>query len=267
MAFTSTRLRTLITLIAIGLTVATASCSTNDPAKDQKGAGEITVAAAANLTDAFEEVGRQFTAQTGVRVTYSFGATADLARQIENGGPFDVYAAADLEHVDDLVRKGFVAAETRAIYARGRLVLWVPPRGRSDVNRVEDIAREDVKIVAIAKPDVAPYGRAAVESLRALDLWPVVEPKVVYAQNVAQVKQYAASGNADVAFLPRALVKPYEGRYIEVDERLHQPIDQGLGVVRASSAQDRAKRFVDFILSADGQAILERFGYVKPPAP
>lgn len=263
MAFSSTRLKTLITLIALGLTLAAASCST----KDQKSANEITVAAAANLTDAFEEVGRQFTEQTGVRVTYSFGATADLAKQIENGGPFDVYAAADLEHVDELVRKGFVAAETRAIYARGRLVLWVPPQGRADVSRIEDVARQDVKIVAIAKPDVAPYGRAAVESLRSLNLWAVVEPKVVYAQNVAQAKQYAASGNAEVAFLPRALVKPDEGRYIEVDERLHQPIDQALGVVRASAKQDRAKRFIDFVLSAEGQAILERFGYVKPPAP
>ncbi len=267
MAFLSTRLRTLLSLMALGLLFAVASCSTTDSAKDQKGVDEITVAAAANLTDAFEEVGRQFTAQTGVRVTYSFGATADLARQIENGGPFDVYAAADLEHVDDLVRKGFVAAETRAIYARGRLVLWVPPQSGSDVNRIEDIARQDVKIIAIAKPDVAPYGRAAVESLRSLDLWAGAEPKVVYAQNVAQVKQYAASGNADVAFLPRALVKPDEGRYIEVDERLHQPIDQALGAVRASAKRDRAKRFIDFVLSADGQAILERFGYVKPPAP
>lgn len=261
MALPTTRLRILIALIAIGLTAA--GCST----KDGKGTDEITVAAAANLTDTFEEMGRQFTAQTGARVTYSFGATADLAKQIENGGPFDVYAAADLEHVDELVRKGFVAAETRAIYARGRLVLWVPAQGRGDLSRVEDVARQDVKIVAIAKPEVAPYGRAAVESLRSLGIWPAVEPKVVYAQNVAQVKQYAASGNADVAFLPRALVKTGEGRCVEVEERLHRPIDQALGVVRASAKQEQAKRFVEFVLGADGQAILERFGYVKPPAP
>ncbi|HJQ70869.1 MAG TPA: molybdate ABC transporter substrate-binding protein [Blastocatellia bacterium] len=264
MALLSTRLQALIVIVAM-LTLS--GCSPGDPSKDRKGESEIIVAAAANLTDAFEEIGRQFTAETGVRVTYSFGATADLARQIENGGPFDVYAAADVAHVDELVRKGFVMADTRAVYARGRLVLWTPPGSSVGISRVEELKRADVKLIAIAKPEVAPYGRAAVESLNALGLWPEVEPRVVYAQNVAQAKQFAASGNADVAFLPRALMKQGEWRYIEIDERLHQPIDQAMGVVTASVSQDRARRFVEFVLSAEGQATLERFGYVRPPAP
>ncbi|HEX5732348.1 MAG TPA: molybdate ABC transporter substrate-binding protein [Blastocatellia bacterium] len=264
MAFLSTRLQALISIVAL---LMLSGCSPGDPAKDQKEADEIIVAAAANLTDAFEEIGRGFTAETGIRVTYSFGATADLARQIENGGPFDVYAAADVAHVDGLVRKGFVTAETRAIYARGRLVLWIPPGGRAEVNRVEELRRDDVKLIAIAKPEVAPYGRAAVDALRSLGMWPEIEPRVVYAQNVAQAKQFAASGNADAAFLPRALVRPGEGRYIEIDERLHEAIDQAMGVVSASRKQDRARRFVEFVLSPQGQAILERFGYVRPPAP
>ena len=91
-----------------------------------KGGDEIIVAAAANLTDAFDELGRRFTARTGVRVTYSFGATADLARQIENGAPFDVYAAADVSHVDELAQKGLLSDGTRVVYARGRLVVWTP---------------------------------------------------------------------------------------------------------------------------------------------
>ena len=264
MAILSTRLRALIGIAAL---LVMSGCSPGDSSKDQKDANEIIVAAAANLTDAFEEMGRAFTAETGVRVTYSFGATADLAKQIENGGPFDVYAAADVAHVDGLVGKGFVTAQTRAIYARGRLVLWIPPGGRAEVNSVEELRRDDVKLIAIAKPEVAPYGRAAVEALRSLGMWAELEPRVVYAQNVSQAKQFAASGNADAAFLPRALVKPGEGRYIEVDERLHEPIDQAMGVVSASGKKDRARRFVEFVLSPQGQAILERFGYVRPPAP
>jgi molybdate transport system substrate-binding protein len=135
------------------------------------------------------------------------------------------------------------------------------------MSRVEELRRDDVKLIAIAKPEVAPYGRAAVEALRSLGLWPEIEPRVVYAQNVSQAKRFAASGNADAAFLPRALVRPGEGHYIEIDERLHASIDQAVGVVSASGKQDHARRFVKFVLSPQGQAILERFGYVRPPAP
>jgi molybdate transport system substrate-binding protein len=230
----------------------------------QSSAPEINVAAAANLTDAFAEVGKQFTAETGVPVVYSFGATSELAKQIENGAPFDVFAAADVEHVKELDGNALLTPGTRALYARGRLVLWIPQG--SSITRIEDITQPQVNRIAIAKPDVAPYGQATVETLRALSLWQQVEPKVVYAQNVSQTKQFAATGNAEVAFLPLALVKPNEGRFIEVDERLHQPIDQALGVVKASGKQEEARRFIDFVLSERGQQILEQYGYRKPPA-
>lgn len=221
---------------------------------------EIIVAAAANLTEAFEEVGGRFTAKTGVRVTNSFGATADLAKQVESGAPFDVFAAADVRHAEALDAKGLLAEGSRAVYARGRLVLWFPRGGGA---RVEDLAGGGVSKVALAKPELAPYGEAAVEALRALDLWGRVEPKVVYAQNVAQAKQFAATGNAEAAFLPRSLIKPDEGAAVLLDAALHRPIDQALGVVRASKNQAAARRFAEFVLGDEGQAILERYGYEK----
>jgi molybdate transport system substrate-binding protein len=227
-------------------------------------AQEITVAAAANLTDAFEEVAKQFTAKTGVRVVNSFGSTADLTKQIENGGPFDLFAAADVEHVEELNRKGLIAPDSQSVYARGRLVVWTPAQGRVTISRVEDVAGEQVKMVAIAKPDLAPYGRASVEALKALNIWPQVEPKVVYGTNVSNTRQYASSGNADVAFIPLSLVKRGEGQYIEVDERLHQPIDQALAIVKASGKQDIARRFVNYVLGDEGQAILRQYGYSNP---
>jgi molybdate transport system substrate-binding protein len=224
---------------------------------------EITVAAAANLTDAFAELGKEFTARTGVRVTFSFGATADLARQIENGAPFDVFASADVEHVERLDRLGLVTPDTNKVYARGRLALWIPQGSELTLTRLEELTRPEVERVALAKPDVAPYGRAAVEALRALNIWPQVEPKVIYGQNVSQAKQYAATGNAEVAFIPRALVKPGEGRFVEVDERLHGPIDQAIAVIKDSRRQDSARSFVSYVLSPAGQALLERYGYKK----
>lgn len=228
------------------------------------GNDEIVVAAAANLTDAFGEVGRRFTAKTGVRVTYSFGATADLAKQVEGGAPFDVFASADVARVDELARKGMLIDESRAVYARGRLVLWIPPGGRAGMARLEDLAGAGVTRVALARPEAAPYGKAAVESLQALKLWAQVEPKVVYSQSVAQAKQFAASGNADAAFLPRSLVKAGEGTTVEVDESLHAPINQALGVVRASTKQAAAGSFVEFVLSEEGQSVLRSFGYDAP---
>jgi molybdate transport system substrate-binding protein len=253
----------ILALAACSLCCFASGCS-RPPSPDQANVTEITVAAAANLTDAFAEIGSAFTAQTGLRVTYSFGATADLARQIENGGPFDVFAAADVEHVDALVGRGLLVSDSRALYAQGRLVLWKPPQSSVTLARVEDVKDAKVRFIAIAKPDVAPYGRAAVEALRALDLWNDVEAKVVYSQNVTQARQYAASGNADLAFLPLALVKAGDGQAIEVDAKLYQPINQAMAVVKASARQAAARRFVDFVVGAEGQRILERYGYLKP---
>jgi molybdate transport system substrate-binding protein len=251
-------------LIVFSLIIASSlGCSRSAKEEQQAAPPEITVAAAANLTDAFAELGKEFTARTGVRVTFSFGATADLARQIENGAPFDVFAAADVEHIERLNSLGLITPGTNKVYARGRLVLWIPPGSKLAVGRLEDLTRAEVERIAVAKPDVAPYGRAAVETLRALNLWPQVEPKVVYGQNVSQAKQYAATGNAEVAFIPRALVKPDEGRFLEVDERLHQPIDQAIAVIKDSRRHDAAQTFVSYVLGPEGQALLERYGYKK----
>lgn len=229
----------------------------------QGAATEINVGAASNLSDAFKELGEQFKARTGIRVVYSFGATADLAKQIEQGAPFDLFAAADVEHVEALNRQGLVVPGTLMLYARGQLVLWTPAGSRLKLDRIEDVARAEVERISIAKPDVAPYGRATVEALRALNLWKDVEPKVVYGQNVTQAKQYAATGNADVAFIPRSLVKEGEGQSIAIDERLHQPINQALAVMKSSGKQTAALQFAQYILSPEGQSLLERYGYKK----
>ncbi|HYN25629.1 MAG TPA: molybdate ABC transporter substrate-binding protein [Pyrinomonadaceae bacterium] len=241
-------------------------CRARTARNGEKPSSEILVAAAANLTDAFQELSRRFSERTGIRVILSFGGTADLAKQIENGAPFDIFAAADSAHVEALEQKGLLTPGTRALYARGSLVLWVPAGSTINVERVEDLQRKEVERIAIAKPDIAPYGQAAVETLRALKMWDQVEPKVVYGMNVSQVKQFVSSGNAEAGFLPRALVKPGEGKYIEIGEELHRPIDQALGVIKASEKQDAAHRFADFVLSPEGQLILREYGY-KPPTP
>jgi molybdate transport system substrate-binding protein len=249
-------------LLLAGAVLISLTCQPRIPHQSQQ--PELTVAAAASMTDAFTDVGLLFTSKTGTRVVFSFGATADLARQIENGAPFDVFAAADVTHVVQLDREGLLTPGSRALYARGRLVMWLPPGSVLKVTRIEDITAKEFDRIAVAKPDVAPYGQATVESLRALGIWSEIEPKVVYAQNVSQTKQFAATGNAEVAFIPLALVKPGEGTYLQVDPSLHRPIDQAIGIVRTSPNQAAARQFVDFVLSAEGQEVLSKKGLEKP---
>jgi molybdate transport system substrate-binding protein len=225
----------------------------------------LTVAAAANLTEAFEQIGQAFTRQTGIRTVFSYASTAQLAQQIENAAPFDVFAAADIEHVDQLIREGKLLPQSRAIYARGRLALWVPRDGKAHIGKLEDLTAPSVRFVSIAQPEAAPYGAAAVESLRNVGIWDKVQPKIVYASNINMSKQFAATGNADAAFTAYALVRKEQGRVMVIDEKLHRPIDQALGIVSASLRQADARRFVSYLTARGGRAILERYGYQLPP--
>ena len=218
----------------------------------------LTVAAAANLTSAFAPMGQAFTQETGIHVVFSYASTAQLTQQIENAAPFDVFAAADTGHVDQLVRDAKILPESRVIFARGRLALWDP---KGAVKKIEDLTAASIRFVAIAKPEAAPYGEAAVESLKSLGIWDTIQPKVVYATNINMAKQYAATGNADVVFTAYSLVQNEGGRVIVVDEKLHRPIDQAAGIVSASARKAEARRFVSFLTGKEGRDILERFGY------
>jgi len=113
----------------------------------------------------------------------------------------------------------------------------------------------------VARPRPARVVAGAVEALRALGLWEAIEPRVVYSQTVSQAKQYAATGNAEVAFIPLALVKPGEGRYIEVSNDLHQPIEQAMAIVKESNKQEAGRRFLDFLNGSEGQQLLAKHGY------
>src|SRR4029077_728355 len=141
---------------------------------------EITVAAAANLIDVFGQIGPEFEATTGIHPVFSFASTAQLTQQIENSAPFDVFAAADSDHIATLEREKLLVPGSRAVYALGVLAMWVPPGSKAQVNRLEDLARPSVRIIAVANPDLAPYGKAAVTLLEHQPGWGAVKPKLVY---------------------------------------------------------------------------------------
>lgn len=229
--------------------------------------GPLLVAAAANLINVFNEVGKAFEGQTGIAVSFSFGASGSLARQIENGAPFDVFASADVESVTDLAEAGLIEPDSQAVYARGRLVAWWPREAGLNLATFDDLLDPQVGRVAIANPTIAPFGRAARQALEALGLWDALQPKLVIAQDVAAAKQVAASGNAEVAFVSISLVEPGRDRFLLVRQRLHDPIDQALGVLRGATQPEAARRFAAFLLTGPGRELLQEFFYLAPPQP
>jgi len=235
-------------------------CGSHPPAVKEK----LIVAAAANLTNVFDEIGRAFTAKSGNEVIFSYGATAQLAKQIENGAPFDLLAAADVEHVDTLVTERKLLADSRAVYALGQLALWIPNGEQSGIHELKDLASKKVKFIAIAQPDLAPYGQASVEALKNAGLWDSLQSKVVYGGSISQAKQLAGSGNADAAFTAYSLVLKDKGTVRKIDAAQHHKIEQSLGIVTASPRIEEAKQFRAFVLGAEGRAILERSGYLLP---
>lgn len=226
--------------------------------------GPVVVAAAADLSFAFEEVGAAFGKTVGEKPKFAFGSTGLLAKQIEEGAPFDVFAAANVAFVDEVVKAGACDGSTQAFYARGRIVLWsrkgagVP----ADVKAVLD--RRFAKI-AIANPEHAPYGRAAKEAFEHEGVWASIESRIVYGENVQQTLKFAQSGNADVAVVALSLATvTKDGEFSPIDGHLHQPIDQALVVCNHGKNAVDGRKFTEFVNSTAGRTIMRRYGFLLP---
>jgi len=224
---------------------------------------EVQVAAASDLSPAFEEIGKQFEARTKTKVVYSFGSTGLLTRQIENGAPVDLFAAASVDFIDQLDQKGLILSDTRSIYARGRIVLWTRKDSPLKVEKLSDLASPEIKRIAIANPDHAPYGLAAREALEKSGLWESIKPKTVLGDNIRQTLQYAETGDVDVAIVALSLSQASDGRWVMIPADLHKPINQGLAVIKGTKNEQRAREFAAFVNGPEGQAILAKFGFEK----
>lgn len=227
-------------------------------------ATELTVAAASDLSNAFEEIGRQFEATHKVKVTFVFGSTGLLTRQIENGAPMDLFAAANVDYISQLEQKGLIVAGTKAIYARGRITLWTTADSPLKIEKVADLARPEVKRIAIANPDHAPYGLAAQQALQAAGIWDAVKPKLVFGDNIRQTLQYAETGNVDVSIVALSLSQQSKGRWTLIPDEMHQPIDQGLAVMKTTHNEAAAREFASFVTGPEGRAILGKYGFAFP---
>jgi molybdate transport system substrate-binding protein len=238
------------------------ACKTNSPAPTTTAStDEITVAAAADLTPAFEELGRQFESATKTKVVFVFGSTGMLTRQIENGAPFDLFAAANVSYIDELDQKGLIIPDSKTIYARGRITLWTTNESPIRLQGIADLVQPEVQRIAIANPDHAPYGLAAKQALQSAGVWDRVQSKLVYGDNIRQTLQYAQTGNVEVAIVALSLSVQSNGRWSLIPEELHQPIDQALAVIKTTKKEQAARAFAAFVTSPQGKTIMKKYGF------
>jgi molybdate transport system substrate-binding protein len=231
----------------------------------------LTVAAAANLEPALQELIRAFeAANPGARVRTTLGASGRFFAQIQQGAPFDLFLAADASFPARLVEAGLSSGPAFP-YARGRLALWVPADSRLDLEKagLRALLDPSVRKVALGNPAVAPYGVAAEEAMRSAVVFDAVKEKFVLGQSAAQAAQFALSGAAQVAFLPLslALAPPLstQGRHLILPASSHRPIEQAGVILKGARDPSLASTFVAWLLGLDGRAILARHGYEAPP--
>ena len=227
-----------------------ASCSSRPQAK-------LSVAAAADLNFALEEIARQFrAAHPGVDLAIAYGSSGNFYTQIRNGAPFDVFLSADVDYARRLAAK---PADV-FIYAVGRIVVWVP--AGSPLDPATALRAPTLRRLAIANPEHAPYGRAAQAALRTMGLYDGLQPKLVLGENIAQTFQFVQSGAADAGIVALSLALAPKakgtGAYWEIPQPLYPKLEQGCLIVNDSPA---ARDFRAFMLSDAGRRILDRYGF------
>jgi len=245
-----------------------AACGTNGSAvtADQP----LLIAGASDLMPAFTVLGGRFEASTGQEVVFNFGSSGQLAQQLIEGAPMDLYASANVTFVEQVLDAGVGDPDTQATYAFGRITIWSTDGAWRGWETLEDIASDDdIRIIAIANPEHAPYGLAAKEAFETAGLWDAVEPRLVYGENISDTQRLAATGNADVAVIALSLAlaadEAGEGRWALVDAALHEPLQQDLVVTaRDPDRAALANRFIQYVNSDEGRQVMRRFGFLLP---
>ena len=225
--------------------------------------GPIIMSAASDLANALPELTAAFEAESGVSVSATIGASGMLAQQIMNGAPVDVFASADRGWVDRLDSAQLILRDTRITYARGSLALVAAAPHGTAPQTLAELSDSSYRRIAIANPDVAPYGRAARQALQRAGVWDAVQPRIIMSETVRQALEYVTSGNVDVALVARGLLAD-DHTFTPVPAELHDPLHQDAVVIARSTRADAARRFVAFLAGDSGRAILQRHHFTLP---
>lgn len=224
----------------------------------------LRVAAAADLSLAFEEIGALYRAETGQSLSLSFGSTGLLAKQIGEGGPFDVFAAANVSFVDQVIGAGRCDPSTKTLYAVGRVALWAKDPALLP-GRIEELKDPRFRRVALANPEHAPYGKAAKQALTSVGIFAAVESRLIPGENVRAALRYAETGDVDVALVSLSLtINKKDGSSLAIDGALHEPLDQAMVVCKRGKRGKDALAFAAFVASPAGREIMRRYGFLLP---
>jgi molybdate transport system substrate-binding protein len=232
-------------------------------------AQEVTVAAAADLQFVMQDVGARFQSETGKSVKLIYGSSGNFAQQLQNGAPFDMFFSANLDYPKQLETAGLTETGTIYRYAIGKIVIWVANNSKLDVSSgLKALLDPSIKKIAIANPEHAPYGKAAVAALQKEGIYDQVKDKFVLGENISQTASFVASGSADVGILALSLaLSPNmkdKGRYAEIPAGDYPPIEQACVIMRSSKNKTVAAQFQKFIQSPAIRELFQQYGFAIP---
>lgn len=234
-------------------------------AQEQK----IRIAAAADLQFAMQDLAAQFEQRTGTKVDVSYGSSGNFFSQLQNGAPFDLFFSADIEYPRKLETVGIAEPGTLYEYAVGRIAIWMPENTKVDLPRQgwKALLEASVQKIAIANPEHAPYGRAAVAAMQKAGIYEQIKAKLVYGENISQAGQFVQSGNAQAGIVAVSLaVSPgmSAGKRWDIPADLHPPIEQAAIAIKNARNKDEARAFLQFVKSEAGRAIFAKYGFALP---
>ncbi len=232
-------------------------------------ADEITVAAAADLRFALQDIALRFENETGNKVNISFGSSGNFFTLIQNGAPYDLFFSADIDYPRKLEAAGQTQPGSLYEYALGKLVLWAPATSPLDLNQGLNVLLDPrIKKIAVANPLHAPYGRAAVSAMQSGGLYDRLKDKFVTGENISQTAEFVETGNADIGFVALSLAlsptMKSKGKFIEVPATAYPPIRQAVVILKQSKNPALARRFVDYVKKPQSSEILKQYGFIIP---
>ena len=232
---------------------------------------QITIAAAADLRSALDEISSSFQTETAIQVKAVYGSSGNLFQQIQNGAPFDVFFSANSDYPKKLEAGGLSIPGSYYEYGRGHIVLLASSTSVFDLQKGLKVLLEPaIKRIAIADPSHAPYGQAAVAALKLQGIYDRVARKIVVAENVAQAASFVTSGAAEIGIVAKSLVvlqsARAQARFAEIPASQYPPIEQACVLLKSSTKQDAARRFLQYVRSRKASKILQRYGFEIPPA-
>lgn len=232
-------------------------------------AQSITVAAAADLQFAMQEIAAGFQKQTGKEVKVIYGSSGNFFQQIQNGAPFDMFFSANLDYPKQLETSGFIAPGSYYQYAKGKIVVWVPNDSKINISSgLRSFLDPAVKKIAVANPQHAPYGQAAVAAMQSEGIYDKIKDKIVTGENISQTASYVVSGAADVGVIALSLaLSPNlkgKGRYVEIPPAEYPPIEQACVILKSSKEKETANEFLSYLKTKSAAETLQRYGFDVP---